>query len=76
MNEDIKALPENEIYLTSFYFTITTFSTVGYGDIAAKNFYEKIFCCLIMVIGVTAFAAGTSFFTNLLQNYDHENSVL
>lgn len=62
----MKNYSQSEIYLTSFYFTITTFSTVGYGDINAVNNYEKIFCVLIMLIGVTAFAAGTSFLTNLL----------
>lgn len=29
-----------------------------------------------MVIGVTAFAAGTSSLTNLLQSYDQENAKL
>ena len=29
-----------------------------------------------MVVGVTAFAAGTSSLTNLLQNYDTENAKL
>ena len=49
---------------------ITTFSTVGYGDMSATNPYEKIFCILLMLLGVTAFAAGTSTLTNLLQSYD------
>lgn len=35
-----------------------------------------IFCIIIMVVGVTAFAAGTSTLTNLLQTYDIENKVL
>lgn len=55
-----------DLYLTAFYFIITTFSTVGYGDISATNSIEKIFCIIIMVLGVTAFAAGTSELTNLL----------
>lgn len=29
-----------------------------------------------MIVGVTAFAAGTSSLTNLLQSYDHENARL
>lgn len=29
-----------------------------------------------MIIGVTTFAAGTSFLTNLLQNYDNESGKL
>ena len=30
-------LPDNQLYLTSFYYTITTMTTVGYGDISANN---------------------------------------
>ena len=29
--------PEIQIYLTSLYFTISTISTVGYGDISAND---------------------------------------
>ena len=61
-------------YLTSFYFIITTFSTVGYGDISATNSIEKVFCIIIMCLGVTAFAAGTSELTNILSSYDQENA--
>lgn len=64
------------MYLTAFYFIITTFSTVGYGDISAHNIYEKTFCIIVMVIGVTAFAAATSSLTNLIQSYDTENAKL
>jgi len=62
--------------LTSFYFTITTFSTVGYGDISAVSPTEKVFNIIIMLIGVTAFACGTSSLTNLLNLYDQENARL
>ena len=55
------------------YFIVTTFSTVGYGDISATNTSEKVFSIAIMFVGVTAFAAGTSTLTNLLQTYDTEN---
>ena len=66
----------SEKYLTALYFTITTFSTVGYGDISAHNYIEKIFCIIVMIIGVTAFATGTSAITNLISTYDHENAKL
>lgn len=65
-----------EKYLTSLYFTITTFSTVGYGDISAHNYVERIFCIIVMIAGVTAFATGTSAMTNLISTYDHENAKL
>lgn len=69
-------MPVGEKYLTSLYFTITTFSTVGYGDISAHNFIEKLFCIFVMISGVTAFATGTSAMTNLISTYDHENAKL
>lgn len=47
---------KNQVYLTSFYFTVTTITTVGYGDISGATKSEKIFCILIMVIGVIAFS--------------------
>jgi len=34
LNEDFKQMSIIDLYVTSFYFTITTFSTVGYGDIS------------------------------------------
>lgn len=55
---------------------MTTFSTVGYGDISATNKTEKIFCIFVMCVGVTAFAAGTSTLTNLLQTFDQEDKNL
>ena len=69
-------MSDQDKYITSFYFIITTFSTVGYGDISGTNTTEKIFCTIIMCLGVTAFAAGTSELTNLLSNYDSENAKL
>lgn len=66
MTGEVNELPVMEQYLTSFYFIVTTFSTVGYGDFSANNTSEKIFCIIVMVVGVTAFAAGTSTLTNLL----------
>ena len=59
-------------YLTSNYFIISTFSTVGYGDISASNNIEKVFCIIAMAIGVAVFSSATSAITNLLMNYDQE----
>ena len=40
---DIKELtdvPKGQLYLTSFYFTVTTITTVGYGDISGYTSIE------------------------------------
>ena len=50
-------------YLTSLYFTVTTITTVGYGDISATNGLEQIFCIFIMLMGVIGFSLATSTLT-------------
>lgn len=44
-----------DLYITSVYFTVTTTLTVGYGDIVAFNLEEKIYCIILMLIGVIYF---------------------
>ena len=63
MRED----PIFEQYLTSFYFTITTVTTVGYGDISASTGLEKGICILIMMIGVMAFSFASGALANYIQ---------
>ena len=70
VDEKYTKMSDIDIYLTSFYFIITTSSTIGYGDISGTNNLEKFFCIIMMCLGVTAFARGTSELTNLLQTYD------
>ena len=66
LSKDYLKLTKGEQYLTSMYFIITTFSTVGYGDISASNPIEQVCCIVAMILGVAAFAYGTSTFTSLL----------
>lgn len=70
LNDDFMQMTVMQQYLTSCYFIISTFSTVGYGDISASNRIEKIFCIIAMAIGVAVFSSATSAITNLLTNYD------
>ena len=60
----------------SVYLTVTTITTVGYGDISASNSVEKVVCIIAMMVGVAACSTGTSAITNLLTNYDQENQKL
>ena len=66
--------PTNEKYLTSMYWTVTTITTVGYGDISASNNIERIFCIITMLAGVILFNTAASIFTKLLQTYDTSNA--
>eukprot|EP00899_Mesostigma_viride_P012367 jgi/Mesvir1/21130/Mv08885-RA.1 len=49
-----------ELYVTSLYWSITTYTTVGYGDIHAVNELEKISSAIYMVfnMGVMAYILG------------------
>jgi len=40
INSDYRTMSKGDQYLRSMYFIITTFSTVGYGDISASNNVE------------------------------------
>ena len=63
-------LGSGDLYLVSLYFTITTITTVGYGDISATNSTERVFCILIMLMGVIGFSFATGILSSIIQNYD------
>lgn len=73
-NGDYEGLPKSDQYLIALYFTITTITTVGYGDILATSSIEKIFCILIMLTGVIGFSFATGVLTSIIQNYDAHDS--
>ena len=74
MEGDYQAMGSSDQYLTSFYFTVTTITTVGYGDISGSTSLEQIFCIILMVIGVVGFGLLSGALTNILQNYDVSNA--
>jgi len=50
-----------ELYTISFYWTLMTITTVGYGDINAKTEIERLYACFIMCFGIMmySFAIGS-----------------
>ena len=70
------------MFVTAWYFTITTVTTVGYGDFLATNTTEMIFGSFIMVIGVVVFSyisgALASFMTSADARHDklHQELLL
>ena len=55
-----------EQYLISFYFTITTITTVGYGDISIGTWSERITCILLMIAGVSAFSFASGALASII----------
>ena len=65
-----------ELYITSFYFTVTTILTVGYGDITAISMAEKCYCVFLMLIGVVAFSFVTGALSSIIANMDSKEASL
>eukprot|EP01016_Furgasonia_blochmanni_P033141 TRINITY_DN3440_c0_g1_i6.p1 TRINITY_DN3440_c0_g1~~TRINITY_DN3440_c0_g1_i6.p1 ORF type:complete len:698 (-),score=66.10 TRINITY_DN3440_c0_g1_i6:469-2562(-) len=51
---------EYDTYLSSMYYVMTTFTTVGYGDVTAKTPREMLFAMALQMLGVvvSSFAQG------------------
>ena len=60
--------------MVSFYWTITTITTVGYGDIVANNFAERVFCACMMIIGVISFSFANGSLTSILSHNDQQKA--
>lgn len=60
------------LYFQSFYFTVTTASTVGYGDIGPTTTLERIFCATLMILGVTSFSFVTGSLSSIVSSYDYK----
>jgi hypothetical protein len=58
------------IYITSLYWALTTFCTVGYGDISAKTMLEKILAMGWMLFGLFFFSFTISSLSSMLSNID------
>ena len=65
---------DRELYWTSFYWTITTITTVGYGDISGGNNLERAFCSIVMIVGVFAFSFANGSLASIMSNYDQSNA--
>lgn len=62
-----------ELYFAAYYFSVTTFTTVGYGDIHATCTIERILAIFFMIGGVFAFSFATGTLTSILTSLDETN---
>lgn len=66
MEGGLSEMKASHQYLVSFYWTVTTITTVGYGDISIKTDLEKVCCIFLMVFGVVSFGLLSGSLTNIL----------
>jgi len=71
-----KDLTDSELYAISFYWTITTITTVGYGDISATNYAEYWFSSILMIIGVISFSLANGSLSLILSQIDTKDAIL
>lgn len=75
-SKDFVDMNEYDLYVTSFYFSVTTIVTVGYGDITAISSTEKIVAVFLMIIGVIAFSFATGALSSIIANIDQSEAIL
>ena len=64
---DTLCVPDDYAYITALYFTCTSLTTVGFGNVSANTKYEKIFSIIIMMVGALMHATIFGHVTNILQ---------
>jgi len=63
---------QDEQYLSAFYFSLVTVTSVGYGDILPETEEEKSFVVWSIMIGAFLYAYIIGDFSNLLKNLSQE----
>ena len=69
-------LKKKDLYIVSMYYTVTTITTVGYGDISATDSNERLLAILIMIVGVISFSFATGTLTSLISNVDSKQAAI
>ncbi len=63
-----------DIYLRSLYWTVTTMTTVGFGDITATRNVEYIVAIVVMLMGASMYAFMIGSIASLVANMDSAKS--
>jgi hypothetical protein len=66
----------SQLYVTALYYTVTTISTVGYGDITGTTTIERIICIFLMISGVFFFSYSSGTLSNIISNREAQNQKL
>ena len=55
-----------QLYITSFYFAVTTITTVGYGDINGTSTPERWICFFMHLVGVLSYSFAAGSLSNII----------
>eukprot|EP00835_Amoeboradix_gromovi_P000541 NODE_19_length_39463_cov_0.396073.p9 type:complete len:394 gc:universal NODE_19_length_39463_cov_0.396073:3001-4182(+) len=66
----IKLFTKFDLVVYSLYWTVTTMTTTGYGDIHPENTYERMFASTLMVMGVILYGYIGGGIASILSNMD------
>lgn len=59
-----------QLYLTGIYYTFTTISTVGYGDISGGCLVERLCCIFYLFVGVLTYSFISGSITSIIINFE------
>ena len=59
-------LSMGQLYITSFYFSVTTITTVGFGDISGTSTPERWICLILHLVGVLSYSFAAGSLTNII----------
>lgn len=65
----VEYMPDWKKAVINCYFVLTTFSTVGFGDLTPQSNTERIIVIVMMVCGIAFFSYIMNNFNDVLTNY-------
>jgi CRP-like cAMP-binding protein len=65
-----------ELYIISFYWTLTTVTTVGYGDITAGTTIERVYNLFIMSFGVLLYSFAIGSLSSIVSTLDQKSEEM